>query len=59
MVEESADTIYLVLPPVSPVGQGVEISDEQLEAVAGGDSGHLTCNWTMHCTDSNGYEHPC
>jgi hypothetical protein len=59
VVEESADTIYLVLPPVSPVGQGVEISDEQLEAVAGGDSGQLTCNWTMHCTDCNGYEHPC
>jgi Nitrile hydratase, alpha chain len=59
VVQESADTIYLVLPPVSPVDQGVEISDEQLEAVAGGDSGHLTCNWTMHCTDCNGAPHPC
>ena len=37
VVEESAETIYLVLPSVSPlVGQGGELSDEELEAVAGG-----------------------
>jgi hypothetical protein len=37
MVEESADTIYLVLPSSSPlVGEGGELSDEALEAVAGG-----------------------
>ena len=35
-VEESADTIYLVLPSASAVGQGGEISDQELEAVAGG-----------------------
>jgi hypothetical protein len=35
-VEESADTIYLVLPSASAVGEGGEISDEELEAVAGG-----------------------
>jgi hypothetical protein len=36
-VEETADTIYLVLPSRSPLGEGGEISDEELEAVAGGD----------------------
>jgi hypothetical protein len=37
VVEESADTIYLVLPSASPLGgEGGELSDEALEAVAGG-----------------------
>ena len=37
-VQESADTIYLVLPSTSAVGdEGGEISDEALEAVAGGE----------------------
>jgi hypothetical protein len=36
VVEESTDTIYLVLPSASAVGEGGEISDEALEAVAGG-----------------------
>ena len=36
MVEESADTIYLVLPSASPLGgEGGELSDRELEAVAG------------------------
>jgi hypothetical protein len=36
-VEETADAIYLVLPSSSPVGrEGDELSDEELEAVAGG-----------------------
>jgi hypothetical protein len=35
-VEETADTIYLVLPSASAVGEGEEISDEALEAVSGG-----------------------
>jgi hypothetical protein len=36
-VEETADTIYLVLPSASPLGgEGGELSDLQLEAVAGG-----------------------
>jgi Nitrile hydratase, alpha chain len=36
VVEESAQTIYLVLPSASPVGQGSELSDQELDAVAGG-----------------------
>jgi hypothetical protein len=36
VVEESAQTIYLVLPSASPLGQGGELSDQELEAVAGG-----------------------
>ena len=35
-VEETADTIYLVLPSASPSGEGGELSDRELEAVAGG-----------------------
>jgi hypothetical protein len=36
VVEESADTIYLVLPSASAVGAGEELSDQELGAVAGG-----------------------
>jgi hypothetical protein len=36
VVEESADTIYLVLPSASPLSQGSELSDQELDAVAGG-----------------------
>jgi hypothetical protein len=35
-VEETADTIFLVLPSTSPVGQGGELPDQDLEKVAGG-----------------------
>ena len=38
MVEESADTIYLVLPSASALGEGGELSDQELKAVAGGAS---------------------
>jgi len=38
-MEESAQTIYLVLPSASPLGEGGEISDEELEAVAGEGTG--------------------
>ena len=38
-LEETADTIYLVLPSTSAVGEGGEIADRELEAVAGGDAG--------------------
>ena len=36
VLEESADTIYLGLPIASAVGEGEELSDRQLEEVAGG-----------------------
>jgi hypothetical protein len=44
-VEETSDTIYLVLPSSSPLGGGAELSDRELEAVAGGwqSSGGITC----------------
>ena len=35
VVEESSDTIYLVLPSASAGSQGGELSDQDLEAVAG------------------------
>jgi hypothetical protein len=38
-VEETADTIYLVLPSTSPVGEGRGLADQELEAVTGGDAG--------------------
>jgi hypothetical protein len=38
VVEESADTIYLVLPSASALGeQGGELSDQELDAVSGGE----------------------
>jgi hypothetical protein len=36
VVEESAQTIYLVLPSASPLGEGEELSDRELGEVAGG-----------------------
>ena len=47
VVEESAQTIYLVLPSASPTGQGGELSDQELDAVAGGDAGGC---WATECT---------
>jgi hypothetical protein len=45
VVEESADTIYLVLPSASALGdQGGELSEEELEAVAGGLGDRYTDN---------------
>jgi hypothetical protein len=44
-VEESSDSVYLVLPSVSPVGEGGEISDGELEVVAGGGDTFM-CTYT-------------
>jgi Nitrile hydratase, alpha chain len=43
VVEETADTIYLVLPSASPLGEDGELSDLELEAVAGGGSWMTGC----------------
>jgi hypothetical protein len=49
VVEESQQTIYLVLPFASAVGEGGEISDQELEAVAGGDSFYCTQTCPRDC----------
>lgn len=36
VVEESATTHYVVLPPAALAGRGAELSDTELETVAGG-----------------------
>jgi hypothetical protein len=44
VVEETAESIYLVLPSASPlVGEGGELSDEELQRVAGGYSDPADC----------------
>ena len=44
VVEESADTIYLVLPSASALGgQGGSLSDQELDAVSGGDGDTSFC----------------
>ena len=40
VVQETADTIYLVLPSTSQVGG--DLADQELEAVAGGDDGPIS-----------------
>jgi hypothetical protein len=49
VVEESAQTIYLVLPSASAVGEGGEISDRELEDVAGGDTFYCTQTCPRQC----------
>jgi len=55
-VEETQDTIYLVLPSTSMAGaEGVELSDQELESVAGGwddqpaTQGYMSCAMTDSC----------
>jgi hypothetical protein len=52
VVEESAQTIYLVLPSATAVGEGGEISDRDLEAVAGGADGGT---WGDACKETVGH----
>ncbi len=46
-VEETADTIYLVLPSTSVAG--VELSEQELESVAGG-----LASWDVYCGGATG-----
>ena len=61
VLEETPTTSYLVLPP-APVAAGQDLSDGDLEAVAGGWSGASTCascgdtcHHTCRCVVSRGY----
>jgi hypothetical protein len=53
VVEETPDTIYLVLPAAtSPADRGGELSDRELESVAGGDP------WDVQ-TYTDGFDRNC
>jgi hypothetical protein len=52
VVQESQQTIYLVLPSASPLGEGEGLSDQELDAVAGGGSvwdDTCTCETVAFC----------
>jgi hypothetical protein len=51
-VEETPDTIYLVLPSASQVGEGGELSEEEIESVAGGGWGQPLCPY--HTASTSG-----
>jgi Nitrile hydratase, alpha chain len=51
VVEETPETLYLVLPSTSPVGGGGEISDRDLESVAGGQSGQEENSMRYSCPE--------
>jgi hypothetical protein len=44
-VEETADTIYLVLPGASSAGETGELSDRELGAVSGAGWGSVETEW--------------
>jgi hypothetical protein len=50
-VEETADTIYLVLPSASAVGEVEEVSDQELEAVAGGWAASVAASSCSTCDE--------
>jgi Nitrile hydratase, alpha chain len=49
VVEETADTIYLALPSASPIGEGGELSDQELDAVAGGEGDYYASSAYPPC----------
>jgi Nitrile hydratase, alpha chain len=59
VVEESAQTIYLVLPSASPLGQGEELSDQELENVAGGAGSAVWSNCNTCDCGSGDPNNPC
>ena len=44
-MEETTDTVYLVLPSASPAGGTGELSDRELESVAGAGWGSVETEW--------------
>ena len=42
---ETTDTVYLVLPSASPAGETGELSDRELESVAGAGWGSVETEW--------------
>jgi hypothetical protein len=54
-VEETAGTIYLVLPSTSQVGEGEELSDQELSAVAGGAPGPTASGDTCSTAACGGF----
>lgn len=54
VVEETPTKVYLVLPPAA-AARGQELSDEELEAVAGGWTGPTECCGTNLCPDYHPY----
>jgi Nitrile hydratase, alpha chain len=51
VVEESPQTIYLVLPSASAVGEGGDITDKDLEEVAGGEGAPSMVDFTCRFYD--------
>jgi hypothetical protein len=54
-VEETQDTIYLVLPSTPMAGaEGEALSDQELQSVAGG-----LASWDVYCGVTDGPSAPC
>jgi hypothetical protein len=53
VVAESADTFYLVLPANPDRAPAGELTDQQLDAVAGGWTGEESCGGTCGATCAN------
>ena len=59
-VEETADTIYLVLPSASMAGaEGGALSEQELESVAGGSAGDLSLDTGYMWVDYMDSTHEC